>query len=91
MSTVEALAISEDYQFTKRDATRFINLGKDFIGTYLQTGRKMQLISEPRGEVTLDLRYAEGGVRKVPDRDNPGQTKEVSVGDSIKLHVPNKR
>lgn len=91
MSTVEAYALTEDYEFTKRDASRFINIGKDFISTYLQTGRKMNLVSEPRCEATVNLRYVEEHDKNVPDRENPGKVKTVRAAESIKMVCTNKR
>lgn len=91
MSTVEAHALTENYEYTKRDAAHFINIGKDFIGTYLQSGRKMTLISEPRIEATVSLKHVEEHDKSVPDRDNPGSVKVVKTPECIKLVASSRR
>ena len=92
MTHAEAEALTNEYQFTKKDASRYINLGKDFIGTYMQTGRKMILTSDPRGESSINYKYVEGGKEKsVPDRQNPGQSKTIITEEYIKLVSANKR
>jgi hypothetical protein len=91
MTSSEALALSQDYQFTKKDAGHFINIGKDFVGTYLQTGRKTTLISEPRMEATVSLKLVEAHDKSVPDRENPGTTKMISTPEKLKMVVSNKR
>lgn len=85
MSKAEARALTENYEFTRKDAGRFINIGKDFISTYLQTGRKTTLISDPRGEVVVNLKHIEEHDKSVPDKNNPGKTKIVKTTESIKL------
>lgn len=91
MSENEAKTLTDNYEFTKKDAQHFINIGKDFIGTYLQTGRKTTIISEPRIEATVSLKYIEEHDKKVPDRDNPGSTKTVHSPEKLKMIVLNKR
>lgn len=92
MSSVEAYALTENYEFTKRDATRFINLGKDFFSTYLQTGRKVSLDSaDPRAEIIISLKDIEERDKCVPDKDNPGKVKTVRTPESIKLVSETKR
>lgn len=94
MSSVEAYNLGKDYEFTKRDASRFINIGKDFVGTYLQTGRKMVLTNnDPRGQAIVNLKATEAKQKKVPITDENGerQSKTVDVPEGIKLNVENKR
>lgn len=91
MSTAEARTLADNYEYTKRDAAHFINIGKDFIGTYLQSGRKTTLISEPRVEATVSLKYIEEHDKSVPDRDNPGSVKVVKTPERLKMVVSNKK
>lgn len=91
MSENEAASLTQNYSFTKKDAQHFINIGKDFIGTYLQTGRKTTIISEPRIEATVSLKHVEAHDKKVPDTDNPGSTKIVHSSEKLKMIVSNKR
>lgn len=94
MSTAEAYNLSKDYEFTKRDASRFISIGKDFVGTYLQTGRKMVLTNnDPRGQAIIHLKATDAKQKKVPITGENGerQSKTVDAPEGIKLNVENKR
>lgn len=90
-SDVEAETLMGGYMFSKKQAQNFIGISKDFIGTYLQSGRKMTVMSEPRGEATLSLRHIEDHEKTVPDKNNPGNSKTVRTGEQIKMIVSNKR
>lgn len=89
MSGKEAKALAENYEFTKKDAQRFVDISKDFIGTYMQSGRKINIVSEPRGEISIGLKYIEAHNKSVPD-GNSG-TKVIKTEDRLKLSVTNKR
>lgn len=90
MGQKEAEELTRDYQFSKRDASRQISLAKDFVSTYVQCGRKMVLVSDPRGEASVNLRYIEAHEKTIPDADNPGETKVVQTQSRIKLVTSNK-
>ena len=49
----ECKELAENYQFTKDDATDIVHFSKEFINTYLQTGRKLPLGSRERSNVSL--------------------------------------
>lgn len=91
MTSSEALAMSQNHEFTKKDATHFINISKDFVGTYLQTGRKLNVVSDPRVEATINLKTVEAHNKSVPDRDNPGTSKVVVTPEKLKVAVTNKK
>lgn len=94
MSSVEAYNLGKDYEFTKRDASRLLSLSRDFIGTYLQTGRKFTLTNnDPRGQSVINMKITEAKQKKVPvtDKDGNRQSKVVNVPESIKLNVENRR
>ncbi len=92
MSTSEAYALTEDYEFSKKDATRFINLGKDFFSTYLQTSRKVSIgTADPRAEVIVNLNVVEERNKCVPDKDNDNKTKIIRVPETLKLSSISKK
>lgn len=43
ISDSEAKKLASDYQFGKSEAQAMVNFGKEFINTYLETGRKLPL------------------------------------------------
>jgi hypothetical protein len=55
----EAESLASDYQFTKSDAATFIGISKEFINTYVQTGRKLPLGGRETSNVSLEYRDIE--------------------------------
>ncbi len=90
MSSKEARALVEGYEYTKRDAQKFINIGKDFVSTYLQSGRKLNVISEERGECYISMNYKSEHTKTVPNNDKPGTTITKNIDEKIRLKVNNK-
>lgn len=88
MGSKEASELSKSYEFTKRDASRYVTITKDFMSTYLQTGRKINVMNDSRDEASINLKYIESHEKKVPDQN--GGTKIVSTPARIKLVSSNK-
>lgn len=72
--TAEDLA--SKYTFTKRDAQFVLNTSRDFIQTYLQTGRKFNLVQSADSEANILLKPAPAREKIVPTKDG---TKLVST------------
>ena len=53
MSETEANEAARKYQFTKSTAKTVVNLSKEYINTYLQTGRKLPLGAREKSNVGL--------------------------------------
>lgn len=66
----------KNYTFTKRDAQFLINTSKDFVQTYLQTGRKFNLVQSADSEANIVLKPAPAREKVVPTKDG---TKLVST------------
>ena len=64
----EAAKLADDYEFKKSEATSMINLSKEFVNTYLQTGRKPPLGGRAKSDVALSLKEVEEGVRTYPKK-----------------------
>lgn len=88
MGQKEAAELSRDYHFSKRDASRQITICKDFVGAYMGTGRKMMMMSDPRGEASINLKYVKSHEKSVPDSN--GGSKKVMTPEKIKLVASNK-
>lgn len=71
--------LAESYEFTKRDATFLLDNMRDFANVYTQTGRKLNIIQNETTEATVSLKHIEAKTKSVPDKDNPGQTKQVET------------
>lgn len=89
ISLDEAKNLANDYDFKKAETQSFIRIGKEFINTYLQTGRKLPLGSRELSDVSLSLKNVEGGIRKYPRRVgvNPDGTPKYEPGEAyVKPH-----
>lgn len=62
-----ATELANEYEFSKKDASFLIENGKDFISTYLTTGRKLPLIQTEDSEAALLLRHIDSKEKQVPD------------------------
>lgn len=58
----EAASLANSYEFTKNDSSIMIGISKEFVNTYLQTGRKLPLGGREYNKVDLCL-------KKVPEKE----------------------
>lgn len=73
MTTKEAEELAENYEFTKQDANTFINISKEFINTYVETGRKLPLGGREKSNIALS--------KKVKGERSNNFPKKVGVND----------
>lgn len=55
LNSSEAKEVAEHYNFDKNDSQTFVNLSKEFVNTYVRTGRKLPLGN--REDMSVTLRY----------------------------------
>lgn len=93
----EASMLVENYEFKKSDAETFVNVSKEFVNTYLQSGRKLPLGGREKSNVSLVLKDVKEQARRFPRKVgvNPDGTAKydngvVNVGsyESIKVIAP---
>ena len=75
----EAKMLVSQYEFNYSEAKSFINFSKEFINTYLQTGRKIGLGGRDTSDVELMWKIISSKTASVPDRNN---------GSRQIVHVP---
>lgn len=73
--TAEDLA--SQYTFTKKDANFIINTSRDFVQTYLKTGRKFNLVQSEDAEANIFLKATPAKEKLIPTREG---TKLVKTG-----------
>jgi hypothetical protein len=73
MSTKEAEHLAANYEFTKQDACTFIDISKEFINTYIETGRKLPLGGRERSNISISKKVKEERTNNFP--------KKVGVND----------
>lgn len=86
----DADILSDKYVFTKKDANFLLSNMRDFINVYSGTGRKVNIIQNAKSEANLYTRDVAAGTKIVPDKDNPGKTKEIKTAPFTKIVVQNK-
>ena len=59
LSAQEAKALGDNYQFTKNDASTMVDISKEFVNTYLQSGRKLPLGGREFSDVSLEIKEVE--------------------------------
>lgn len=94
MSLQEATALANAYEFTKSDATTQVAVSKEFVNTYMQTGRKLPLGVREDSNVSLVQKRIEECERTYPKKvgiNNDGSdryekaTTHVPAHNSIKV------
>lgn len=94
---IETDRMVREYEFTPAEATEVLNFSKEFINTYLQTGRKLPLGGREKSNVSLKLKQINSGFVTYPVKigeDDTGkpicETKETYVGgyETIKVYGP---
>lgn len=96
-SRLETDQMVKGYSFTSEEATEILNFSKEFINTYLQTGKKLPLGGRSKSNITLKLKQIEPGFVTYPVKvgnDENGksicETKEAYVGgyETVKVYGP---
>ena len=89
MSKDEAASLADAHQFSKAEATSMIGISKEFINTYAQTGRKINLGGRATSNVSLIPKDIEAGVCRYPSKQADGTIitaeKQVPAYSTIKV------
>lgn len=86
----DADILSDKYVFTKKDANYLLSNMRDFINVYSGTGRKMNIIQNAKSEANIYTRDMPAGSKLIPDKDHPGDIREVKTAPFTKIVVQNK-
>ena len=93
----EATQIVSDYSVRKGEATSMVNISKEFVNTFLQTGRKLPLGARAASDVSLSLKKVESSTRLYPQKvgvnddgtDRYSKTPTtIPAHESIRVHAP---
>lgn len=89
VSKEEAAALANEHTFSKAESASMINIGKEFINTYAQTGRKINLGGRATSNVSLIQKEVEAGTCRYPSKQADGTTvtatKAVPAYTSMKV------
>lgn len=86
----EALEKINDYQVSKSDAETMVNVSKEYINTYLDTGRKFKLGGRETSDYGMSIKEVKASVKSYPKKDENGKVtfgqKNVPAHKSIKVY-----
>jgi hypothetical protein len=97
MSRMETDGLVSKYEFGPNDSKEMINFSKEFIHTYLKTGRKLPLGGREASNISLMLKQVPGGTVSYPVKvgeDSQGhaicESKTAYVGayETVKVYGP---
>lgn len=96
ISKDEAEHLANEHEFSKGEAGTFINVGKEFISTYVETGRKLPLGGRATSNVSLIGKDVEAYVSRYPKKtidangnvSYPNAEKKVPAHTTIKTSGP---
>ena len=66
LPSAEASAIADSYEFTKSETNAIIGISKEFINTYVRTGRKLPIGGREDMNVSLSLKEISEQKKKLP-------------------------
>ena len=89
----EAEEVSRNYEFGKAESTAFVNISKEFINTYVQTGRKLPLGGRETMNVSIQLKHVEETEKGYPLNGVGDDSKErgkvtIPEHDTLKVSGP---
>ena len=93
----EANQLMDGYQVSKSEASSMINVSKEFVNTFIQTGRKLPLGPRESSDISLSLKKVEKSTRLYPEKigvNDDGTDKysktstTIPAHDSIRVHAP---
>lgn len=92
ISSKEAQYIADNYEFKKSDAEHMVAISKEFVNTYLQTGRKLPLGGRAKSNISLAAKKVDASVRMFPKKVGDDKYEKVKVKvpgyESIKVVGP---
>ena len=69
----EATELVNAYEFTRVDAAAMVNISKEFVNTYLQTGRKLPLGGRKNSDIELMWKNIEDRTTEIPIKSDTGE------------------
>lgn len=93
----EAAQLMEGYSVRKGEATAMVNISKEFVNTFLKTGRKLPLGAREKSDVSLSLKKVDASTRMYPQKvgvnddgtDRYSKTPtSIPAHESVRVHAP---
>ena len=96
VSKEEAIKLANDYTFKKDDSMNMITLSKEFVNTFIQTGRKLPFGGRKEIDAAISLKENEVSIRSYPKKvgvNSDGSARyekaeaRVSAHQSLRVHA----
>ena len=96
MPTAEADVISEKYEFSRNEAAALVGINKEFINTYIQTGRKLSFGGRENFDISISGKEVKASTKTYPTKkgfDENGDPiwgkgeKKIKAHMSAKIHA----
>lgn len=81
----DSLHLAENYEFKNRDANFLLTNMRDFLYVYTGSGRKINIMQSAATESCIFTKEISVSKKSVPDKDNPGKTKQITTSPYVKL------
>jgi len=89
ISQPEAEKLAIEYEYTKNDAGHMINVSKEFVNTYMDTGRKMSLGKRKDSDISIAQKEVPARMRHVSKKigiDEKGEDIRETIYVDVKEH-----
>lgn len=87
MSNTESTKLMDEYEFKTSDAKTMIEFSKEYINTYLKTGRKLPLGGREKSNVALIAKTIPGGTVKYPVKTDKKDKDGKTICDTKEIYV----
>lgn len=87
ISKDEASVLAEDHEFSKNEASSCVNVSKEFVNTYLNTGRKLSFGGREQSNVSIIGKDVDASISRYPKKvgvDDAGN----GIYENAEKHVP---
>ena len=84
----EAAELVNQYDFSRSDAVAIVDLSKEFINTYLNTGRKIALGGRTTSDIELMWKEIPDRTVQVPSKNGERTTAEIPAHGGISVSNP---
>ena len=88
ISGKEAMELSQSYEFGKQESNIMIGISKEFINTYLETGRKLPLGGRATSNVKLIIKHEEEKTKRYPKKVGVNEDGTVRYDQNATTVIP---
>jgi len=86
----DANYLAENFEFNKKDAVFLLNNSRDFISTYMNSGRKFNIMQTKDTEADIYTEKVDSKIKSIPIKDSDKKFKEIKTSSYTKLKCSSK-